>query len=671
MKLRKYTIFMASMLAVAANAISCVSLDIPPLNVIDNDDIYNETGIKSFMSALYSRMPIEDFKSGMSGDDGYNSWDCTKMSDGNIGIYTNSQFNQFTDPARGYWNSGYEVIRAANDFIANLPGYSDRLGADKVTAWVAEARFVRAFTYFELAKRYGGVPLLDKVQTDMGNLKVPRNSEQETFDLILADLDYAIDNLPEKSENSGRVNRYAAAAMKSRVALYAGSIARYGTPYTAGGVMLCGIPSDLADNYFREAWEAAKSIEGIYSLYMAGWKEGDKEAQADNFANLFFDESSTETIFSKGYFYPNSVHSWDAIHSPIHISNQYGSRCSYTLDFVELFDGLPLDEQGHLKTVDDNGYYIVYDDIDGPFKDCEPRLRGTVLLPGMEWKGVSVDLRRGIIRGEWDPAEPIQKFIPEGGTGAYQDVEFFKENVVVSDVVMNQTPYEFNGMSMYPTGASGPLGRGTDASVTGFHGRKLLDPDLPVSETYLHRSTQQWIEIRYAEVLLNRAEAALELLASGAGIEGVDLQQDAFECINLIRRRAGADLLTSSAELSLDSALSSGKGSSIPAPNRGLQLLRIERRKELAMENKCWWDSVRWRTADQEVNSRSWRICNPFLFANGAEIENTYRYNGKYIFDCRYDEGNCRYTIPVKYYYQPIPEEQIKSNDLLLQNPLY
>ena len=178
-------------------------------------------------------------------------------------------------------------------------------------------------------------------------------------------------------------------------------------------------------------------------------------------------------------------------------------------------------------------------------------------------------------------------------------------------------------------------------------------------------------DLQTARNQLLEAEAALELLASGAGIEGVDLQQDAFECINLIRRRAGADLLTSSAELSLDSALSSGKGSSIPAPNRGLQLLRIERRKELAMENKCWWDSVRWRTADQEVNSRSWRICNPFLFANGAEIENTYRYNGKYIFDCRYDEGNCRYTIPVKYYYQPIPEEQIKSNDLLLQNPLY
>lgn len=651
---------------------SCVDLNIPPLNVIDNGDVYNETGIGAFMSALYSEMPIEDFKSGLASDgDGYNRWDCSEMLDGNIGIYTNSGFDRFISPAKGYWTSGYEVIRSANDFIGNLPSYSEKLGADKVDNWVAEARFIRAFTYFELAKKYGGVPLLDKVQTDMANLKVPRNSEEETFDFILADLDYAIEHLGENSEQSGRVNKYVAASFKSRVALYAGSIAKYGTPYSEEGVMLCGIPSEKANGYFKEAYLAAKSVEGKYSLYKKNWKDGDKEAQADNFANLFLDVSSPETIFSKGYYYPNSVHSWDAINSPIHISNQYGSQCNFTLDFVELFDGLPMDSKGHLKTVDDDGHYIVYDDINGPFENCEPRLRGTVLLPGMTLKGVSVDLRRGIIKGEVDPDVPITKFIAEGGTGAYKDVAYFKSNVVVSDVVMNQSPYEYEGLSLYPVGASGPLARGVDASVTGFHCRKMINAAQPLSETLIHRSTQQWVEIRYAEVLLNRAEAALELYFAGDKADGADLQEDAYNCINSIRERAGAELLLSKTELSTASAVALGKGCSIPAPNRGLQILRIERRKELALENKCWWDSVRWRTLDIEVNNRSWRMCNPFLFAKGARIENTYCYNGKYIFDCRYDESNCKYTIPVKYYYQPIPTSQIKANDLLIQNPLY
>lgn len=670
--MKKGNIIFAVIIVYILGISSCVDLNIPPQNVIDNDDIYNEAGIKSFMAALYSRMPIEDYKSGLSGDgDGYNNWDCTNMLDGNIGIYTNSQFNTFIDPAKGYWSSGYEVIRSANDFIENLPSYADKLGQDKVDNWVAEAKFIRAFTYFELAKRYGGVPILEKVQTDMSNLNVPRNSEQETFDFILSDLNYAIEHMNEKSENSGRANKYVAASLKSRVALYAGSIARYGTEYEVDGVRLCGIPSSMANYYFKEAWLASKSVEGQYSLYLNDWKENDKEAQANNFANLFLASSSSETIFSKGYYYPNSVHSWDAICSPIHISNQYGSRCNYTLDFVELFDGLPLDDKGHLSTVDELGNYIVYDDIDGPFKDCEPRLRGTVLLPGMTWKGVSVDLRRGIIRGEINPDLPIAKFIPEGGTAAYKDIEWFNDNVVVSDVIMNQTPYEFDGKPMYPVGASGPLGRGIDASVTGFHGRKMLNPDLDLSETQIHRSSQQWIEIRYAEILLNRAESALELYFSGESIDGVNLLDDAMSCINDIRRRAGADLIVSKNELNDSPALISGHGSAIPAPNRALQIIRIERRKELAMENKCWWDSIRWRTADSEVNNRSWRVCNPFLFAQGAKIVNSYRYEGKYIFDCRFDEDNCKYTIPIKNYYQPIPEDQIKANPLLKQNPLY
>ena len=84
--------------------------------------------------------------------------------------------------------------------------------------------------------------------------------------------------------------------------------------------------------------------------------------------------------------------------------------------------------------------------------------------------------------------------------------------------------------------------------------------------------------MRYAEVLLNRAEAEYELGTSNAANIG-----DAFTVINEIRSRAGAIPLASAASMTIDT-------------------IRKERRKELAFENKTWWDLRRWRTADRAAD---------------------------------------------------------------------
>src|SRR5690606_27466807 len=94
--------------------------------------------------------------------------------------------------------------------------------------------FARAYTYFALVKRYGGVPLVDATidypaTVDMEGTRLFRNSEEEIWDFIAADLDKAIEMLPENSPAKGRVNKYVAAAFKSRAMLYAGSIAKYNT----------------------------------------------------------------------------------------------------------------------------------------------------------------------------------------------------------------------------------------------------------------------------------------------------------------------------------------------------------------------------------------------------------------------------------------------------------
>lgn len=657
---------------------ACNDLDISPINIVQDKVVFTDDGMQAYMAALYSRIPMEDFKYSGSENDGFNTWNQIWLPSLNTGENANRNQNGFLNPIRGYWDNAYVVIRNANYLIEQLPEYASTLGQEKIDRWVSEARFIRSYTYFALARRYGGVPITDQVlHFENGNvepLQLPRKSEEETYDFILKDLDDAIAVMPEQSEKPGRVNKNVVIAFKSRVALSAGSKAKYAVPYTVDGVMLNGIPKARANDYFTQCFKAAKSLEGIYSLYKKDWSATDKVATANNFANIFLDANSPETIFYRDYHYPDAVHSFDAVFSPPHMTTTYGDRFNPTLDFVELFDGLSKNEKGELNTLNPDGTYKVYDYVEQLFEDCEPRLRGTVLLPGEPIKKMRTDLRRGTLIEKVDPNTPIQKFIAEGLTNPYTSNPFYKENIKESGNWNNQTAMVLSdGSKINPTGLDGPTSA-NNATVTGFHGRKFLNPNLDAAMTELHKSTTRWIELRYAEVLLNRAEAALELAQAGvASVEGASMQNDAFNCINQIRERAGAVLLTNESELSNATAIEVGKGvgSYVLAPTRGLQIIRIERRKELAFENKIWWDMLRWRTADVEVNQRTWRKLNPFLFAKGAKPEATDYVRGKYIFDCRFDERNSRVTIPSKAYYEGIPGDEIASNPKMIQNDQY
>lgn len=113
-------------------------------------------------------------------------------------------------------------------------------------------------------------------------LWVARSSHEECIDFILSDLDYAIENLG-KTKVAGRANNtYVAAAFKSRVALYAGSVARYGQTFnysgSESGKMLTGIPEGRANDYFMQAYKASKIVEeGGYKLY-----EGNSDKEANS-----------------------------------------------------------------------------------------------------------------------------------------------------------------------------------------------------------------------------------------------------------------------------------------------------------------------------------------------------------------------------------------------------
>lgn len=625
---------------------ACKKLDIPPMNVIQDPDVFSTPGgIDIYMARSYSELPIEDFR--YSPERGFNNFwiispfpaltgealsrDQTRAMPENFNSDPNNESN--------FWAMSYKLIRETNYFMETLPKYAGSFSESQINNWMGEARFLRAVTYFALVKRYGGVPIVEQVlsypEKSVEELNTPRSSEEAVYDLVAADLDFAIANMAENSV-AGRANKYVAAAYKSRAMLFAGSVAKYNQVvlFDANKNRVCGIPVEKANTYFKASYDAAMLLEGKYSLYKKAWAAGDKEAQYQNFVNLFFDASSPENVFVKQYNYPNSVHGYDAYNVPRQLmgGNGYSSEVNPTLDFVELFEGFPKNADGTIKTLDASGRYVLYNNTMDIFANAEPRLRATVILPGDVFKGESIEIRRGIYTAS--SAGGIQKLVAENSTSNYPTTN------IVQSANANQTPYKLpNGQLMNPAGKSGVFTAEGTAAVSGFSIRKYLDPNMATSEVLENHSDQTWIEIRYAEVLLNRAEAAFELNSAG---QSGNYQQQAFADINQIRERAGATLLTSPAELNAN-------------------VIRRERRKELGFENKIWWDLRRWRTLDKEQNGTIYRTLMPFYVADA----------GKYLMDARLDERNVRYTFDPRWYYQEIPAGEISKSNKLIQNPGY
>ncbi len=638
---------------------ACTDLDIPPKNIVGDPTIFGTTsGTMSYVMRMYSTLPMEDFRynyeaSGLFNNSAtkYKQQDC--LTGDALGRDTKGAETEHAS----YWDGPYGAIRDANVFLETLPKYQSSHSALDYKTYLAEAHFARAFLYYSLVKRYGGVPLVDKVidypaTVNVEGTRLPRNSEQEIWDFIATDLDYAIANLPQKNQK-GRATKYAAAALKSRVMLHAGSIAKYNTiDEEYNGVRICGIPAEKAKDYFKAAYEASKVLDETtdYGLYMGQWKAGDKLAQATNFGTIFLTDTK-ENIFVKYYKSPESVHSFDDSAQPMQTSSGgNNSEICPTLDFIEMFDGVDKSADGKFANLDANGNYKLYASPLDAFANCEPRLRATVILPMDQFMNKTIDLRRGIWTGA--AGTGIAPLMPAGSTADYTTVYPESSNLKLSsDFTFNNQAANAitlkSGSKMKRSGESGIVSGWDFGNISGFYLRKYMNP--AQTDNNGNKSTQSWIELRYAEVLLNRAEAAYELYQAGTTVAttGENYRDEAFRCINQIRERAGATLLASSSDLN------------------NMEIVRKERRKELAFEHKTYWDLKRWRVIYNEQNNRRYRVLYPF-YSTDAD---------KYFLDARFMEskagGNYIFNFDTKNYYQQIPTAEITKNPNCKQNPGY
>lgn len=622
--------------------VSCHNLDLDPKGILGEEELFSsDFGVKKYFTGLYNYLPIEDFnyyynkpQKGRGNPWEGGKWCLANMCGELFGVWGNVCENGW-----GFWP--YNKIRDVNVFITTFPKYAENFTDDRYNEIMGEAHFLRAFYYWGLVKRYGGVPIITEVQdptADIETLLVPRNTEDDVWQFIHDELQIAIDALPEGNNNQ-RANKYIAAALMSRSMLYAGRIAKYShylnfaTDQLAAQKGLVGISPERAEYYFTESYKASKMIDdsGKYSLYR---KYSDL---AENFSMLFQDRESPEDIFVKEYDRTSVSrmdlsHSYDAVMVPVDFSSFLGLGGSPHINMMKYFDFPDI--------VDAEGKPIRFDDKADIKKGMEPRLRGTMYFTGDHLRGKVMDIHRGLYKHyDWTAAE--------ANYGSVNAVPNINGNRILSDSPGNT--YKWNGKDYEIAGKHGIIQyRWESYSMTGAVVRKYIDESKPISECYVGGSSSPWKVFRLGEIYLNLAEAAYELGTP-------ELKEEAKHYIAAIRDRAGA-----SPHKMVDNPTDLSYKYGYPLDSN-LQFIRDERYRELAFENHYWWDLRSWGIVDQELHNFFPRYLSAYYILD----------EGKWIY-LEEDNGLSKfYNASKKAFYEPIPLSEMSKNKLMIQNPLW
>lgn len=614
----KYLLCGLSFLPLAACEDDFLERQSPTL--IKEEQVWNDPKmITSLLANYYDRLPTalsltanwQDFAA-------YDEAMWSGNNDGNNNLVT------YAPERWALWD--YVLIRDINLGLENIEKFGTTLTAAQKTQFSAELRFLRAFVYFEHVKRMGGVPLvttqlLYDFSGNVANLQFPRNTEAEVYDFIATELD-AIKNEINNGSSQTRANKFTVLALKSRAMLYAGSIARYNNqmaaPIATPGSEV-GIPADRAQDYFTKSLEASREIitSGAYSLYTKNPDLGENFFEA-----ITRKAANPEVIMAQDFSIAKDKRhgfTYDNIARNVREDNLSSSNITPTLNLVEDFeylDGAP----GTLKNrTPDDSDYIYYDKPQDIFANKDARLYGTVVYPGTTFRGLPVEIQAGV--KAWN------------GTG-YTTIE---DSQVGTTWGGQRYP---DGDGKLLTGASGPHRSITEVSNSGFYMRKYIDPT-PMASTRGIRSDMWWIRFRYAEVLLNAAEAAFELNETG----------EALGYINQVRTRAGFEP-SSISTLTLDR-------------------IRNERRVELAFEDHRVWDLKRWRIAHEIWNgSASNPDAIPLALYAYRVVRPGHPAHDKYVFD---KLTAPRFRAPRNFqlnnYYSAIPQATLNSNPKIVRNP--
>ncbi|MBC7893300.1 MAG: RagB/SusD family nutrient uptake outer membrane protein [Sphingobacteriaceae bacterium] len=305
----------------------------------------------------------------------------------NVQKFNNGSWNSVDTP-ENLWANLYRGVRKSNQFLISTDSvnldqykldpapsaqaiYQTRLA--EIKRWKYEARFLRAYFYFELVKRYGGVPIITQIfSVDDDFQSVKRNTLAECVQYITSEADSAAKNLPvvyaAPATDLGRATRGAALALKSRVLLYAASDL-FNTSAWAGGYANPELISLTGDRQSR--WKAAAdAAKAVIDLAGTGY------VLHNNYRNLFITNSYTlpEIIFARRNSAENG---FERANYPIGYDlGTSGTTPSQNLvDAYEMNNGKPI--------TDPTSGYSPQD----PYKNRDARLGLNVVLNNTPYKG--------------------------------------------------------------------------------------------------------------------------------------------------------------------------------------------------------------------------------------------------------------------------------------------
>lgn len=534
-------------------------LDIKPTTFISDEAIWEDKNlINQFVANTYGSMLCgfnrctagyeQDWSMSWAGNLDAATDDFASVSDGPI--YTQLNKDAITAQSCPFveeiWNQEYKVIRKCNIIIERAPGVEERiLSATEKKRVEAEARFLRAFCHFELARTFGKAPLIVKAQSLTDELQVAPSSFADIVKFVKEECDLYADNLPlsYSDDEAGHATKGAFLALKSRALLYLAS------------------PLNSSDDFrkWADAAQAAQDVMDldIYKLY---------KLTDTPYRSMAFDKTAAnkEVIFERRFTFPEAPHNIHMMWSLDAVDAGSWNGLYPTQNLVDAYETV----NGKLTTDPTNTMYNKQD----PYTKRDARFYQSIIYNGSTWE----THRMSMVTNTVDPSK--------------------------------------NG-SCKPQLGKARCGYGPKKFI------EELDPSTNLYGGYAQ--SNNWPYIRYAEVLLNYAEAKNEELAAP--------DPSVYLAINEVRSRSG--------QPDLPSGLSK-----IEMRER----IKNERRIELLLEEHRFYDLRRWKDGDV--------LAEPIMGMNIYDDNVTLRYEVSKVED-RIFNGT--------HYYLPIPLKEQEKNPLL------
>lgn len=512
------------------------------------------------------------------------------------------------------WYPLYTNIKNVNVFLENIDNVPASLESEQklIERLKAEAYFIRAFDYANLMRSYGGLVLIDKpYKLDTDFLSIDRSSIDETLAFILSDIDKAIAGLPEKDGiEQGRATKGAAAALKSRILSWSTGILMNGG-YEASNPFVTFQTGSRTERLSAAKQIAKDIIKGTYGDYSltgttddppASMSEEDVMSYADNFYSIFVQkgawndevmwgvqhlQAQGRTITFNLWNGPNGYHNWGGNHPTEPIIRKF-----------EMKDGSPFKwdkyNLGNDSIREATAAQLASDPERNPYVGREPRFYATILYDGAKWQTRPKDAI------ENDPVGIIQ-------TGYFMQADGTE---IVGLDTRDSYIESWNG------------------TKSGYYLKKYLDVG---TEGQYFKNENSWIEFRYAEVLLDLAEACIEL---GDIKEGLD-------ALNMVRNRAGLpDRVTA------DQA-------------QAREWYRKERQLEFIGEGDRWYMMRKWMIADKVIED-----VHPMRITHYHDGSKKWFYVKSIVSDHRTWANNRQYFLPIS-------RDEVNRAPQLTNNPGY